>query len=365
VRVACECIHAHYFETLIPKSLTIKAKATMMIQLTSTAMLLLLGLLPIVAAKNDKATSATAVAGKRTTQKSLRGLSDNYHGSSSSSSGWCWEEHDGYVRMGGGKGHEGTDYIVYLYDGSDGSHYFYEYEYHYEYGYENGGDHKPEDNDHYEKPSYNEEEEQYDPCPDNGCEEHYDPCADNGCEEYHDPCADNGCEEDHDPCADNGCEEHRDPCPDNDCNKPDVDHDGYYPDDQDDDDDDDDDDDKYHDEDMNDDNGYNNDRYEKPSYEEPDMEHCDPCDNEHQGGSTEDLYFVVPLDRKLHAADRELWSDEMMHTGVWCRNACNNVEWCKVYEYWPEGQRCELWTHWTGYTDEYNGFKCYVKTPCR
>jgi hypothetical protein len=325
----------------------------MLIKFATTAALLL-GLFPIVAAKKNNAAVSGAVAVGKQNGRLLRGLSedrddddddDDDDDNHPSSGGWCWEEHNGYISTGSTviEGHEGTDYFVYLFDGSDGSHYNYYYEYSYQYGYENhGGGHMPSDNDNYEKPTYDEDYEHDGYYPDQEDDHYDDPC---------DPC-------DH---VDEDMDE-------------DDEHDEYY-DDEDNDKSSKDEEDKEEEEeeedhpcdpcDYDEDMDEVEDHYKKPSYNEEEEEEEHDYDNEeetinHSGGSTEDLFFVVPLNRERH-----LSSDEMHATGVWCRNACNNVEWCKAYEYWPEEQRCELWTHWTGYTDDYSGYKCYVKTPCR
>jgi hypothetical protein len=106
--------------------------------------------------------------------------------------------------------------------------------------------------------------------------------------------------------------------------------------------------------------------YEKPSYEEG--------SSSSSSGGSHNGYYEYHYGYKYEYS----YGDDNGHmpypppsdvdtTGAWCREACEKEDWCMAYEYWaygPHGARCELWTHWTGYTDHYSGFVSYVKVSC-
>jgi hypothetical protein len=47
-----------------------------------------------------------------------------------------------------------------------------------------------------------------------------------------------------------------------------------------------------------------------------------------------------------------------------CKSLCSSHSWCKAYEYYHSGSRCELWKKWYGFYKYEHGFKTYVKKHC-
>jgi hypothetical protein len=110
--------------------------------------------------------------------------------------------------------------------------------------------------------------------------------------------------------------------------------------------------------------------------------YADPNDNTvrgHEGSDYQVYMYGQGGSRAMSSSTKPSYSDDYnmdtdedddghMYdtTGAWCRDACSNEDWCMAYEYWYDesGQRCELWTHWTGYTEDYAGYKSYVKMAC-